>query len=104
MGLIEATAWGLLGGVAAALIALSAAIAGKGYRLPPPSQRWPRLIVAASGLVVGAVVAGSAHAQLAGEWPALIMGASAPSVLRGVLGRVEVEVKTKAGEHHEGQR
>jgi hypothetical protein len=97
MGLMEAAAWGLLGGLTAGLIALSSAIVGRRFRLPPRSERWPRVIVAAIGLAIGAIVAGAAHAQLAGEWPALIMGASAPSVLKGVLSRAEVEVKDGDG-------
>jgi hypothetical protein len=93
MVLIDAAAWGLAGGLAAALISVSASIAEAKYRRPwskNKEQMWARLIVGAIGLALGALVAGANHNQLAGEWPALIMGASAPSVIRGMLGRIEV--------------
>jgi hypothetical protein len=92
MVLTDAAVWGLVGGTSAGMISLSTAIAsakphwwtdnGKGL--------WPRLAVAAIGLALGAIVAGANHDQLAGEWPALVIGASAPSVLRGAMSRVEV--------------
>jgi hypothetical protein len=105
MGLIEAGAWGLTGGMVAGLIALSAAITARKFRWPRRHERWPRLTVVAMGLVVGAAVAGAAHGQLAGELPALIMGASAPSVIRGMLNRVEVvEAKPEAGDRDGSQR
>jgi hypothetical protein len=40
--------------------------------------------------VVGATVAAATHGQISAAWPALIMGASAPSVIRGILSRIEV--------------
>lgn len=100
MSLIEAGAWGLAGGLAAALISLSAAVAEAGFRWP-----WrgnvdgigPRLFVVGVGLILGALVAGAAHSQMSGAWPAFILGASAPSVIRGVLSRVEV-TERKPGE------
>jgi hypothetical protein len=93
MGLLEAAAWGSLGGIAAGLIALASAIAARNNRLPPRRERWARVVVGIIGIGLGAMVAGAAHSQLAGELPALIMGASAPSVFRGALGRVEVGTK-----------
>jgi hypothetical protein len=93
VGAFEASGWGAAGGVVAALIALSAAVAAAGFRWPWHDDRelfWPHVFVLTAGLVVGAIVAGSAHGQMTGAWPALIMGASAPSVIRGVLGKLEV--------------
>lgn len=101
MGLIEAAAWGLAGGAAAGLLALSAEVTAKGW--PSKQERWIRVFAAAVGLVLGALVAGANHAQLAGAWPALIMGASAPSVLRGALSRLEVSerpVAARRGSRH----
>ena len=54
------------------------------------------------------VVAGAAHAEMSGPWPALLMGVGAPSVVKGVLSRIEVseiqrplglEAKLPEGEH-----
>lgn len=101
--LVEAGAWGVLGGAVAALIGASTAIIAAGFRWPWRNDGdgiGPRIVVAVIGMVVGGVVAGAAHAQISGEWPALIMGASAPSVIRGILSRVEVtEHKPEAGDH-----
>ena len=59
---------------------------------------WPQLFVAAVGVVVGGLVAAAAHSQMSGPWPALLMGASAPTVIRGALSRVEAnERKTDTG-------
>ncbi len=93
MGVAEAGGWGLAGGTVAGLVGLSSAVVAAGYRWPwrySSDGVWPHLFVAAIGLVVGAVVAAAAHAQMTGAWPALVMGACAPSVVRGVLSRVEV--------------
>jgi hypothetical protein len=100
MGLVEAAAWGVAGGLAAALIALSVEITEAGFRWPWRGNdhgAGPRLFVLAAGLVLGALVAGAAHGQMTGAWPAFIMGASAPSVVRGVLSRVEV-TEAKVGD------
>jgi hypothetical protein len=75
------------------LIALSGAIDTARFRWPwrgNEEDLWPRVVVALIGLVVGAVVAGAAHDQLNGAWPALIIGAAAPSVIRRILGQLEV--------------
>ena len=45
---------------------------------------------------IGSAVAAAAHAQMTGEWPALIVGASASSVIRGILSRVEVTERKTA--------
>jgi uncharacterized membrane protein len=93
MGVVEAAGWGLAGGTVAGLIGLSAAVVAAGYRWPwrfSVDGIWPHLFVVAIGLIVGAVVAAAAHTQMTGAWPALIMGACAPSVIRSVLSRVEV--------------
>jgi len=93
MGVLEAAAWGLAGGAVAGLVGMSSAVVAEGYRWPwrySSDGFWPHLFVAAIGLVVGAVVAAAAHAQMTGAWPALVMGACAPSVIRSVLSRVEV--------------
>lgn len=93
MGIIEAAAWGLAGGLAAGLIALSAEVVAAGFKWPWRNNDdgiWPRLFVTSVLLIVGALVAAAAHSQMTGGWPAFIMGASAPSVIRGAVSRVGV--------------
>lgn len=93
MGVLEAAGWGLAGGLVAGLLGLSASVVAANYRWPWRNVHdgiWPHLFVATAGLLVGGLVAASAHAQMTGAWPALIMGACAPSVIRGILARVEV--------------
>lgn len=93
MDLMEAGAWGLCGGLCAGLVGLAAVIRSSGFRWPWRKSEegvWPHLVVGGIGIFVGGVVAAAAHAQISGAWPALIMGATAPSVLRGILSRVEV--------------
>jgi hypothetical protein len=102
MGVVEAAIWGLAGGAAASLVGLSAAVVAAGFRWPwhdNDAGMWPHVFVASVGLLVGALVSAAAHAQMTGAWPALVMGASAPSVIRGVLSRVEVtERKPETGD------
>jgi hypothetical protein len=106
MDLVDAGSWGLAGGAAAALINVSAAVAAAGYRWPWRRYRdgvWPRVFVGTVGMLVGSVVAAAAHGQISGPWPALVMGASAPSVIRGILAGVEVsERKSPAGRDGNG--
>lgn len=95
MGIGEAAVWGMAGGAVAGLVSLSAAIVAANFRwpwrrLPDGDGVWPYVLVGAINLTVGAVVAAATHAQISGAWPALIMGASAPSVIRGILSRIEV--------------
>jgi hypothetical protein len=103
MGLLEAAAWGMTGGAVAGLISLAAAIIAANFRWPwrrhPDGGDgvWPYLLVGAINLIVGAVVAGATHSQLTGPWPALIMGVSAPSVIRGILSRIEVTERKGGG-------
>jgi hypothetical protein len=103
MDLVEAAGWGLAGGASAGLISISTSVVAAGFRWPWQRRSkgaiWPYLFVAGVGIVVGAVVAAAAHSQITGEWPALIMGASAPSVVRGIVGRIEVaESKAELGQ------
>ena len=94
MGVGTAVEWGLAGGIAAGLVALSAAIVNGGYKWPwrgNPDGIWPQLFVTCTGIAVGALVAAAAHSQMSGAWPAFLMGAGAPSVIRGAIARVEVE-------------
>jgi uncharacterized membrane protein len=89
----EAAAWGVAGGVVAGMVGLSVAIVAANYRWPwrrREEQFWPRLCVAAIGALVGGVACGAAHGQVSGPWPALVMGVSAPSVIRSILARLEV--------------
>lgn len=93
MHLIEAAAWGMAGGLAAALLSLSAAVVAAGFTWPWRADRdgmWPRLSVTAAGLVIGALAAVAAAAQISGWWPAFLLGLSVPSAVRGALWRVEV--------------
>jgi hypothetical protein len=93
MGLLDAATWGLAGGLAAGLVSLSAAVVAAGFKWPwrdNPDGIWPRVFVAVVGLIIGALVAGAAHGQMSGGWPAFLLGVGAPSVIRGALSRVEV--------------
>ncbi len=93
MGLLEASVWGLCGGLCAGLVSLAAVIKASGFRWPWRDSEgglWPHLVVGGIGILVGGVVSAAAHTQITGAWPALIMGATAPAVIRGVLSRVEV--------------
>jgi hypothetical protein len=106
VGIVQAGTWGLAGGVVAGLISLSTAVVAANFRWPWRGRRdgiWPRLFVVTAGLLIGTIVAASAHGQITGEWPALIMGAAAPSLVRGVLSRIEVqEAKPSDGDHGPG--
>lgn len=106
MDLVQAAAWGIAGGISAGLISFSSSIVAAGHRWPWHDNgmgAFPYATVFAIGLIIGGVVAGAAHNQITGEWPALIMGASAPSVLRGVLTRIEVaERKPESTAHDQG--
>lgn len=93
VGVLEAAAWGIAGGAIAGLLSMSAEITLAGFTWPWRDNNdgiWPRLFVFAVLLLVGGGVAAAAHAQVTGSWPALIMGASAPSVIRGAMSKVEV--------------
>jgi hypothetical protein len=93
MGLLVAGGWGLLGGAVAALVGFGADIRTARYQWPWHEDKqgpWPRLCVYGVGVVVGMVVAGAAHAQMNGPWPALLMGVGAPSVVKGLISRIEV--------------
>src|ERR1022692_395173 len=94
IGIWAAAGWGLAGGVSAGLVTLSPAILKAGYRWPwtdNPDGWWPRLVVTATGIAVGALVAAAAHAEMSGAWPAFLLGVGAPSVIRGAIARIEVE-------------
>src|SRR6266705_6452453 len=96
MGLLEAGAWGFAGGLAAGMVSMAAAVTNAGFTWPWRDNKdgiWPRLFVTAAGLVIGAIVAGAAHSQISGAYPALLVGIGAPSVIRGALHGVEVEAK-----------
>lgn len=100
MGLVEAGLWGLAGGAAGGLIALSSAVVAAGFHWPWRGNEdgiGPRLFVTIVGIVVGAVVAAAAHSQMSGPWPALLLGVSAPAVIRGALSRTEVAESKPGG-------
>ncbi|GGK85222.1 hypothetical protein Sme01_29890 [Sphaerisporangium melleum] len=91
MGLFEAGAWGVAGGLAAGLLTLMVAVSESNFRWPwDREQAWGQLFVIGCGLILGALVAGAAHRDMSGAWPAFIMGLGAPSIVRGLLSRVEV--------------
>ncbi|MEV8636503.1 hypothetical protein AB0395_33135 [Streptosporangium sp. NPDC051023] len=92
MGLIEAGAWGIAGGLAAGLLTLMVAVTEARFRWPwkEREQVWGHMFVIGGGMVLGALVAGAAHGQMSGAWPAFIMGVGAPSIVRGLLSRIEV--------------
>lgn len=100
MGLGEAGGWGLCGGIAAGLVALAAAIAAADFKWPWRGNEdgpWPRFCAYTVGVIVGTVVAAAAHAEMSGALPALLMGVSAPSVIRGAISRIEVSESESAG-------
>jgi uncharacterized membrane protein YfcA len=75
---------------------MAAAVTKAGFKWPWRNNRdgiWPRLFVTAAGLVVGAIVAGAAHSQISGAYPALLVGIGAPAVIRGALSGIEIEMK-----------
>lgn len=99
MTFLAAGGFGVLGGLAASLVAFSAAIIKAGLRWPGrgnPDGIWPLVTVYAIGIVVGAIVSASAHGEMSGEWPAFLMGVAAPSVIRNAIGLVEVAEKPAA--------
>jgi hypothetical protein len=70
MTFLGAGAFGVLGGLAAALVALSAAIVRAGLRWPwrgNPDGIWPRVTVYAIGIIVGAIVSACAPAPHGGS-------------------------------------
>jgi len=93
VGVIEAAGWGVAGGLVLGLISMAAEVTKARFRWPWRASVdgvWPRLFVFMVGLVVGGLVAAAAHNHILDPWPAFIMGAGAPSVIRGALSRVEV--------------
>jgi uncharacterized membrane protein YfcA len=102
MDWIQAAGWGAAGALATGVLALMSTVATAGYRWPwARDELVPRLFVLGGGVLVGAVVAAAAHSQISGPWPAFIIGASAPAVIRSLLSGVEVDVRLPA---HEQER
>lgn len=94
----EAAGWGLAGGLAAGVLALMTAVTSAGFRWPwKRGEFGPRLFVVGGGLLLGALVACAAHAQMSGAWPAFVIGAGAPATVRGLLSGVEVREKPPPG-------
>jgi hypothetical protein len=94
MNWMEAAGWGIAGGLAAGLVMLMTAVTAADFKWPwKRVEIWPRLFVIGCGLIVGAIVAAAAHAQMSGGWPAFVMGAGAPATIRGLLSGVEVHPK-----------
>ena len=101
LGVWQAAAWGAVGGGIAVLANLLAQVVQRGYRWPWRSRKnvaSAYLFVAVGSTVLGAAVAAAASAQMSGPWPAFIMGVTAPSVVRGILGSVEVAERKTDGE------
>jgi hypothetical protein len=93
MVLIEAAAWGIAGGLASGLVALSADVAAAGFKWPWRDNEdgvWPRVFVLGVGILIGGIAGAAAHGQMTGGWPAFLMGVGAPAVIRGVLARLAV--------------
>ncbi|MFC6082997.1 hypothetical protein [Sphaerisporangium aureirubrum] len=90
----QAGLWGLAGGGASGLVSLMTAIVNAGYRWPwrkkGSGDFRPRLFVLACGMLLGALVAAAASAQISGPWPAFIFGVGATATIRGVLSGVEI--------------
>jgi hypothetical protein len=93
----QAASWGGAGGAAAVLTNLVVRVVQAGYRWPWRDLAYSRsayAFVGSCSVLLGAVVAAAASAQVSGPWPAFIMGATAPSVIRGILGGAEVTTAT----------
>jgi hypothetical protein len=93
MGWLATAAWGMVGGLAAGLMSLMAAVSAAKYRWPwqhSDEEFLPRLFVFCGSVVLGALIAAAAHGQISGPWPAFSMGVGAPSVVRGMLSHIEV--------------
>jgi hypothetical protein len=93
MTFLGAGAYGVVGGLAASLVALSAAITKAGFRWPwrgQPDGIWPRFTVYAIGIVVGGIAPAVAHGQMNGSWPAFLLGIAAPAVIQNAVGLVAV--------------
>jgi hypothetical protein len=89
----------------ASLVGFGADIKAAGFRWPWHGDQhgpWPRVCVYVIGIVVGMVVAGAAHAEMTGAWPALLMGVGAPSVVKGAISRIEVSETKPATELEAG--
>jgi len=107
MTVIQAGAWGVAGGSAAGLIALSLAVVRADFMWPwryRANGIWPHLFVMGAGVIVGALAAAAAHGQMTGAWPAFLLGAGAPSVIRGAIGRVEVTERPLGGQKAVAER
>jgi len=88
-----AGSFGLLGGLAASLLAVSAAITKARFRWPwrgQPDGVWPRLTVYAIGVVLGGIVSACGYSTMKSGWPAFLMGIAAPSVVQNAVGLIEV--------------
>lgn len=97
MDWMQAAAWGLVGGLAASLLAFMTATKAAHFRWPwKRDEVFPRLVFTGCGLFLGALVAAAAHSQMSGGWPAFVMGAGAPATIRGLLSGVEVHQKALA--------
>jgi len=93
MNWLEAAGWGVVGGLVAQLVSLSAAIVAAGYGFPwrgVEGGPWPRVIVGVIALVVGGVLALALHTQISGAWAAIVVGVQAPGTIRGIVSGVEV--------------
>jgi hypothetical protein len=101
MGLLEAGAWGIAGGLAAGALSWMGTVTRASFHFPPRDQIWGRLFVLTCGIILGAIVAAADHSDMTGPWPAFIMGVGAPSVVRGLLTGVEaIERKSSEDEDH----
>ncbi len=93
----QAALWGLVGGLAAGVLLFMTEVKAAGYRWPYTREEvGPRLTFLGCGVLLGALVASAAHA-LSGAWPAFLIGAGAPAVVRGVASGVEVSEKPPPG-------
>jgi hypothetical protein len=75
------------------MISLAVQVTAAGFRWPDYIKEGgvgPLAVVIGAGLFTSTILAAAAHSQMTGAWPALIMGIAAPSVVRGILARVEV--------------
>jgi hypothetical protein len=67
------------------------AVTAAGFKWPwVRGEIGPRLFVVGSGMLLGALVAAATHSGIRDVWLAFVMGAGAPTTIRGLLTGIEV--------------
>ena len=75
------------------MLSLTTAVVSNGYRWWDRRELGPRLFVFGGALLLGTLVAAAAGNEMSGAWPAFVIGAGAPSTIRGLLSGIQVGPK-----------